>query len=568
MSERLEAMREAIAARASYGAPILPGFAAAQARQGSGTALVLRDYQREAVEAIWNGLVEAAGNLLCVLPTGTGKSIVIAEFIRRVVSEYPECRILVVTHVQELVEQNFKEMVNHWPQCPAGIYSAGLNSRDVKSQVIFAGIQSIHNKAFKLQKVDIILVDEAQSIPRKSDTTWLKFLHEVKLINPYLRVVGLTATAFRMDSGMLHKGKGALFERIVYEYNILDAIGSGYLCAPISKSSETQIDTSGVGVRGGEFIATELNSRACDPDTVKAIVRELMEAGQDRKGWIVFGAGVEHCEMIRQELKANGVTCEGVFATTPKAERRAHVENFKAQKIRCLVSVNALAVGFNAKHVDLVGLARPTKSAGLYIQSCGRGLRLFPGKDNALILDWGGNIKRHGLLDKPNVKDKRGEGSGDIPVKSCPECGADNYIAARECKECGAIFDFDGSKISTRADDGPLLSTQMIQPEWIDVKDTKYYPHVKEGKPPMIRVVYQCGFTFPTEYICLEHVGYARQKAESWWKSRSTLASASVPRSVDEALTRLGELRKPTAIQVRKSARNEKFVDIYGAKFD
>ena len=522
--------------------------------------LALRHYQEAAVDAIWRGLADHDGNHLAVLPTGTGKALVLCEFVRRALHAYPDTRILVVTHSGELVAQNFAEMIGLWPECPAGIYSAGLNRRDVRAQVCFASIQSIHKKAVALQRVDLIIVDEAQSIPRDADTMWLRFFREVKEINAgHLRVVGLTATAFRLDSGMLHKGKDAIFSRIVYEYSILDAIKEGYLTQPVSRPSATQIDVSCVGTRGGEFIPSQLDAAASDPDTVSAIADELATMGADRRGWIVFGCGIHHCEMLRDAIRERGYSCEGVFATTPNGERRAIIEAFKRQEIRCLVSVSALAVGFNAKHVDLVGLARPTKSAGLYIQACGRGTRLFPGKENVLILDWGGNIARHGPLDCVTVKEK-GKGDGSMPVKICPECKAENKIAARECLECGAPFDVTGSRLETKAASKALLSTQQ-QPEWVKVSGASYAKHSKAGKPDSLRVTYMCGFIPHSEWHCFNHTGYARQKAEAWWMKS---AGTAIPRDVDDALARKRELMQPTEIRVRPVGR---YVEIVGYRF-
>lgn len=515
--------------------------------------LELRHYQLAAVDAIWNGLADHAGNHLAVLPTGTGKALVICEFVRRALIQYPGSRILVLTHSKELVEQNFLEMLGLWPECPAGIHSAGLKSRDVHSPVIFGSIQSIHKKAFKLQKVDVVIVDEAQTIPRNAKTMWLTFFADLQTINPHLRIVGLTATAYRLDSGMLHKGEGAMFSRIVYEYGIVDAIKEGYLTQPVSRSSSTQIDTTGVGTRGGEFIPHDLEAVALDPSTVEAIAEEFCRAGANRRGWIMFGVGVKHCTMLRDAIRRRGFSCEGVFAITPAEERDRFIAEFKAQKIRCLVSVNALAVGFNAKHVDLIGLARPTKSTGFYIQACGRGTRLFPDKDTCLILDWGGNIARHGFIDKPNVKTP-GKGDGSIPLKVCTNCNAENYIAATVCKECGWPFPVEGSKLAVKAASAPLLSTQMALPEWLPVEQIKYSRHEKAGKPPSMKVTYRSGLNFYSEWVCFEHTGGAKTRAERWWTRRQR-SVGSVPRTVDEALQRTGTLLNTTEIQVRQAGQ-------------
>ena len=524
-------------------------------------ALELRDYQRAAVDAVWDGMGEVDGNVLAVLPTGTGKALCIAELVRRAMQSYPETRILVLTHSRELVAQNFAEMLDLWPECPAGIYSAGLNKRDLHSRVIFGSIQSIHKRAYALQRIDIVIVDEAQTIPRNSDTTWRKFLSELLQINPFLRVVGWTATAFRLDSGMLHKGPDALFSEIVYEYNIIEAIEAGYLSPIISHAGHAQIDTSGVGTRGGEFIAGALEAAAVDPDIVEQIADEIVIAGQNRRGWIIFGCGIKHCGMLREALIARGISCEGVFATTPTAERDAIIKRFRKQEIRALVSVSALTTGFNVRHLDMVVLARPTKSCGLYIQMAGRGTRLFPGKVDCLIADFGGNIMRHGPVDAPRIKSPgTGEG-GEMPSKNCPVCGAPNRIAACECVDCGAPFDVVGSKIETKASTAAVLSSHL-SPEWIDVSEVSYSRHSKPGKPLSVQVTYRCGMVWHREWCCPEHDGYARQKFCQWWSKRAP--ACPVPNTVAEALANKSALAVPKRILVRPAGR---FTEIVGVGF-
>jgi DNA repair protein RadD len=279
---------------------------------------------------------------------------------------------------------------------------------------------------------------------------------------------------------MLHKGPSALFSGIAYEYNVRDAIEAGYLCPPVSTASATQIDTTDVGIRGGEFIAGQLEAAAMDPDVVEAVADEIVRYGADRRGWAIFGCGIAHCTALRDAVRQRGYSCEGVFATTPKAERTAIIEAFRRQEIRALTSVNALTVGFNARHLDLVALARPTKSPGLYVQAIGRGLRTFPGKENALILDMGGNIARFGPVDAIRIKDKTlSDGTGEMPTKVCPECEAPNQLSALECVECGAAFPPMVSKVELKPSKLAVLSSQ-IQPEWVDVTE-RHLPTPREA---------------------------------------------------------------------------------------
>lgn len=522
--------------------------------------LELRPYQSDALNAMWEGLHGEPGNLLTVLPTGTGKSLVIAEFVRGWLGEYPDSRVLILTHSQELVQQNYLEMMGIWPSCPAGVYAAGLNRREINSQVLFGAIQSLHRRAYQLQRVNLILVDEAHSIPRKTNTMWGKFLAEVLTINPDCRIVGLTATAFRLDSGMLHEGDDAMFSRIVYEYDIKDAIRDGFLCEPVSVGSLAQIDTTGVATRAGEFVAGELEAVAMDPDTVASVAGEIVKHGADRRGWIVFGCGIVHCTALRDAIRERGYSCEAVFGDTDKAERRQVIDAFKAQRIRALVSVGVLTTGFNAPHCDLVALARPTKSAGLYIQAIGRGTRLYPGKENALVLDMGGNLQRFGPINAVKVK-SAGKGDGAAPTKKCPTCEAAVPISARECAECGHEFPAEGSKINVKTSTAAVLSSQ-IKPEWVPVTKVSYGRHQKVGKPPSMSVIYQCGMLFHREWICLEHQGFAREQGVRWWHRRAPGTPA--PRTVDEALERAPSLPQPVEIAVRPEG---KYIRITGAKF-
>ena len=528
--------------------------------------LQLRPYQRQAIDDLNTWFAENDGNPLVVIPTAGGKSLVIATFVHEALSNWPDTRIVILTHVRELIAQNYAELVGFWPDAPAGIYSAGLNKRDIKARVLFAGIQSIQKKAYALQRVDLVLVDECHLIPRSADTMYGRFLDELRQINPYLRVVGFTATPFRLDSGLLHRGPNAVFSDIAFEANIRDLIAENYLCPPISRRASTQIDTSGVGTRLGEFIAPKLEAAATDPATVRAIAAEISAAGQDRKGWLVFGCGVRHSTILLDALRELGVTAEGTFGDTPAAERDSIIARFKRQEIRALCSMGVLTTGFNARHVDLIALARPTKSCGLYIQMVGRGTRLFPGKADCLVLDFGGNIERHGPVDAPRIK-APGEGGGEIPLKECGEreisgrfitgCGESNPIGATACCRCGEPFARE-SAVSTMASGHAVLSSQ-IQPEWLDVSDVSYRAHQKPGKPASLCVTYRCGITFHREWVCFEHDGYARQKSVQWWQKRAP--ALPVPNTVAEALAMQAGLPDPKRILVRPEG---KFTSIVG----
>jgi DNA repair protein RadD len=519
----------------------------------------LRGYQRDAIDkGIYEYFQGTGGNPLIVVPTAGGKSLIIAQFLREIYEQWPDQRVLILTHVKELIRQNHGELVALWPGAPVGINSAGLNSRDFHASIIFGGIQSLHRHAYTLQRIDLVLVDEAHLIPRTANTMYRRFLGELLKINPFLKIIGLTATPFRLDSGMLHEGDDALFSDISYEVNVRTLIEDGFLSPPTTASGTSQINTVGVGTRGGEFIASQLEAEATHPATVARICDEIVAGGEGRQGWLIFGCGVKHATMMRDGLRERGISCESIFGDTPHRERDAIVEAFKAQEIQALSAMNVLTTGFNARHVDLIALARPTKSTGLYIQIVGRGLRTFPGKEDCLILDFGGNIARHGPIDNPRVKDPF-TGEGGAPSRICPECGARCPAAALECPECGHEFDPPKKLLDTRAAKNAIL--QANKPQWLDVTRVTYARHIKHGKPDSLRVAYHCGISVHREWICLEHDGYARTKAVAWWLRRAP--EVPVPNTIEEALGNSGQIKRPSQICIRPSGQ---FVEIIGAK--
>jgi DNA repair protein RadD len=523
-------------------------------------SLSLRPYQSAAIQGIYNYFNDHTGNPLVVIPTAGGKSLVMATFVEGVLKAFPDQRILIVTHVRELIEQNHAELKRLWPEAPAGIYSAGLKKREIRAPILFAGIQSIHKRVYDVQQCDLVLIDEAHLIPRSSNTMYRRFLDGLKRLNPMLKVIGLTATPFRLDSGLLHEGEGAIFTDIAYEVSVRDLIDAGYLASLISKRMATQLDVSNVGTRGGEFIARDLEAAIDQEAITKAAVDELVAYGQDRRSWLVFCAGVAHAYHVRDAIQAKGFTCETIVGDTPSAERDALIEGFKAGRIRCLTNANVLTTGFNAPGVDLLAMLRPTKSAGLYVQIVGRGCRLAPAKDNCLVLDFAGNIARHGPIDVIKPKGPKGDGEGGAPVKVCPNCESILYAAVRECPDCGYVFPPPEIKIAPRASTLDVVSSG--KPHWLPVSRVSYARHEKAGKPPSMRVEYWCGINAHREWVCIEHSGYPRQKAATWWANRAP--GLPLPRTVEAALAMVPQIRVPKEIAVRPSGP---YTEVVGARF-
>ena len=513
-------------------------------------SLSLRPYQRAAIDALYDYFAGNTGNPLVVIPTAGGKSVVIAGFIREAIAAYADTRVLMLTHQRELISQNFQALLRAWPEAPAGIYSAGLSRRDIRAQILFAGIQSIHRHAFQVQRCDLVLIDEAHLLGRGDSGMYRSFLAQLNEINAgLLKVVGFTATPYRLDSGLLHEGKDRLFTDIAYEVPVLEMIQQGYLSPVIPKLTTTQLDVGGVGTRGGEFIAKDLEAAVDRDEVTQAAVAEIVQHGEGRGSWLVFCSGVAHARHVRDAIREHGISAETVTGDTPAPERDGILAAFKAGRLRCVTNANVLTTGFDAPGTDLIALLRPTKSVGLYVQMVGRGTRLAEGKDDCLVLDFAGNTARHGPIDTVDGRKKeKSEEPGEAPIKVCPECQTINHASARRCIECDREFPPPAVKVAPRAASDALLSTQ-IQATWCDVTGITYACHDKAGKPTSLRVTYECGLARHSEWVCFEHTGFPREKACSWWRRRAPQIPA--PSRVDEAMQHLDALRQPNAIQVR-----------------
>lgn len=530
----------------------------------------LRDYQRAAIDGVYEWFANQTGNPLVVVPTGGGKSVIIAELVREILTQWPEERILVVTHVRELIDQNYRALLRSWSQAPAGIYSAGLGRRDARAKIVFAGVQSIFRRVDELGWFSLVLIDEAHLIPGSGTGMYRTLLDALRVANPDLRMVGFTATPFRTDSGRLDKGDDRLFHGHAYNIEVGQLIRDGYLSNLTNQGVRSEIDTTAVHTKMGEFVADELEEAATSGDLVQRSVEEMVKLAGDRRSWLVFCCGLAHAAMVQRELEERGIPCATVFGETPAEQRDAIIARYRAGEIRAIANVGVLTTGFDAPQTDVIALMRPTQSPGLYVQMVGRGLRKAEGKTDCLVLDFGGNILRHGPIDEVRVREP-GKSDGEFapPVKKCPECMLFVAIAVTVCPRCGFVFPTTRGEPNhdERADtSSALIGGKSNGFERWAVQRVTYTEHVKPGKPVSMRVTYFCGWhKTVSEWVCFEHQGFAKQKAAAWWKARG--GQLPVPETVDLARCRieLGEIQRP--LEVILDTRKE-FPEIKGVKLE
>jgi DNA repair protein RadD len=516
-----------------------------------------RPYQNYALSALDGHWSVSSGAALIDMATATGKSVVLAEIIRRTIARDPNLRTLVAVHVRELVEQDVDALLSVWPDAPYGICSDGLGRRDHDQQIIFGTIQTLWRDAKLLGRRDLLLIDEVQLVPRDGDGMYISLIDSLRGLNPDMRMVGASATCFRLDEGYLDRGEGALFEKTVFSYTIADGIKDGWLAPLSSKATKAKIDVSGVGRRGGEFIPGELEAAANVDNVVEGAVAELVEQGQDRRAWIGFCCGVDHAYAVRDAIRRHGITCETVVAETPSDERAAIFAAYRAGGIRGLTGVNVFSVGFNIPQVDLIALLRPTYSPGLLIQQVGRGTRKADGKTDCKILDFAGNIRRHGPVDSIYVNGRTSAAPGDVLTKVCPECREENLLAARECTCCGHIFISEPRrpKHAAVSDTVSILSTGQTQDLWLPVRHSEFRLHQRRDNPnapPTLRVDHLCGFSAYSEYVAFQSLNSgARYYAGQWWRAMGGLNP--VPLRVADALARQDELDRVIGLVVSRN---------------
>lgn len=531
-----------------------------------------RDYQTWAVSETWRYFQEKDGNPVIAMPTGTGKSHVIAELLRSMLYSFPTTRAMVLTHVKELIKQNCAKFLASWPNAPAGIYSAGLGKKEHYNAITFGGIASVAKKAALFGHIDLLFVDECDLVSPSETTMYNKFITELKKVNPLLKVVGLTATPWRAGLGAI-TNEGGLFTDVCVDMTGVDAfnwfIEQGYLIPLVPRPTKLVLDVTGVHMRGGDFIQAELQHAVDKKEITLKALQETCEIGRDRYAWLVFASGVDHAKHIADELNIMGVSARAIYSGMDEADRDRCIDQFAKGQIRALVNNNILTTGFDAPFVDLILMLRPSGSSRLWVQMLGRGTRpcFAPGfdletqqgrlsaiaashKQNCLVLDFANNILRLGPINDPVIPKQKGKGPpGMSPVKLCPHCNTYNHSSVRFCTFCKAEFVFQ-TKLKVEASTQELIKGKVEMPivESVKVDHVTYTIHHKADLA-ILKATYYCGLQKFSDYVCLEHPdgNFALKRARDWWRERSKLP---VPRKVDEALDLVDQIACPTHLEV------------------
>lgn len=514
----------------------------------------IRYYQDEAVSAI----IENIGilNPLVALPTGSGKSIVIADFIKRM--SHINVDIIILSHVKEILEQNADKIRVLTGTMPA-IYSAMLGKRQI-GKVTVAGIQSIYNKANLFHNPAIVIIDEAHIVSTEDGTMYDKFF---KTLNNHVRV-GLTATPYRTGTGFIY-GKDKYFDKLVCDYSkgekFNQLIRDGYLCKLTTKRTKAEMDTTGIRIVAGDYNEKDLSEKFDRESVTEPIVKEIIAAGRNRKKWLVFAIDINHAEHIAETLIRSGIPTVPVHSKMGESgfDREKHVDMYRDGMYKCAVTVNVLSTGYDDPTIDLIAILRPTESPIFHVQSNGRGSRIAEGKKDCLVLDFAGNTARLGPINDPVIRVKgKGKGKGDPITKECPKCFSIVHASAKFCPDCNFKFPIQ-HKLNKTASFDKIIEDG--KPNWYDVNEVKYEVNVGYGAPSSIIVNYICeGGFIVRDWVFVEHRGFAKHKADHWVKYRG----GSKCNSVKDFMAQKERLSKPKAILASKKG---KYFEVTDARF-
>lgn len=523
-------------------------------------------FQAEAVQALYDYFERKSGNPLVLLPTGTGKSFVIALWICTILQQWQQ-RIAVLTHVHTLIQQNYDELIEMWPIAPAGICSAGLGRFDSTLPIVFGGVQSIVSRVSALGWRDLVLIDEAHLLSPKAETQYQRVIKELREINPRLKVVGFSASGWRIGQGRLTED--GIFTDVAYDmttyqkFNLL--LEQGFLCPLIPKRTGTEFDLSNVPIDGYKFNERALNEASNQDALNVAVCREMCQLAPDRVSWLVFCASIDHAENINGILRQLGIDSDIAHSKRGSKHNDDVIKRWKAGELRCAVNKDMLTTGVNNPRCDFIGVLRGLVSSSLWVQMLGRGTRVSPGKLNCLAADFAGNTKRLGPINDPMIPQKRGLRKGSVPVRICDHCGVYNHASARVCIGCGLAFPFN-SKLMEEASEAALIRSDT--PELVSylVHHVVYRRHEKVSAPASMRIDYHIGskgLRRFSDWVSLEHPErIVRKRARDWWRKHQKDWLASPPETTAEALDRTGELQVAQQIVVQINTKYPKVVGV------
>jgi DNA repair protein RadD len=519
----------------------------------------LREYQTRALNMLYAWFEKnATGHPVLNMPGGSGKSVVIASLAKDALQNWPETRILMLVHSKELILQNADKLRKLWPGAPLGIYSASVGKRQLEEPITYAGIGSVAKRAKEIGHIDLCIIDEVHAVSTAESGIYRKLIANLLEINSAMRIVGLSASPYRLGQGLISEGPTAIFSEILEPVSIEELVFKTHLVPLRSKITRHKLDTDGLHKRQGEYIASEMEAKFNTDDHNSAVVQEIINKASSRAHWLIFCSGVAHAEAVAKCFSDAGISSESLDGTHSKSERERKLADFESGKMRAICSIGIMTTGYDFPALDCIAFLRSTMSPGLYLQMAVRGMRPHPGKADCLVLDFAGVVETHGPITAVQPPKKGSSGDGEAPIKVCDECGELVHISAMVCPACGALFPEPVKKSMVLRNDDimGLEGTDMEVTSWNWRKHTS-----KASGKDMLAVTYYGSLSDApiTEYLPIAHDGYAGQRAMGQLLSLATSASIAPGglnvATMDEMAANMNETTPPKFIEFRKDGK-------------
>jgi DNA repair protein RadD len=519
----------------------------------------LRPYQEDFLNLI-PGILERRPRALIQAPTGAGKTVMAAELIKHYMGRYPDLYIGLVVHRLELVNQNRDKLLKVWPEglLHVGTACASLGKVEVAKHVTVGSVQTMDRRRFPAP-FDLLIIDEAHHVPAVEDGgLYHDLINGHAERNPALRVLGVTATPFRLGHGYIfgdkcQPGKTNFFPSLDFKITLDQLIGAGYLVPWRGKqAARLSLALDDVKIVGGEYNLGQLGDVMSKELHVKTAVETYETYGEGRESVLVFAVTIDHALRLAEAFRAAGHTAAAIHSEMPMAERTGLLEAFERDELRFLINVGILTEGWDSPKVDCVIMCRPTMSPGLFVQMLGRGTRPREGKEDVLILDLADNFHHHGNPSAPLVVVGRGDQDEVVepPYKVCPACQTVILRSLRVCPECCHKFEPEEREEARIA---PEMTEVRLRDDQYVVKGFVVEPHTSRKGVDMcvLRIMLEDTALEPRIYMAFsdEAHPYFRKKSIKNWR-RMTSYDNLYPESACEAVFRQNELVLPSVVTV------------------
>jgi len=531
-----------------------------------------RPYQAQALDDVFRAMVEEPFVLLQAA-TGAGKTILFSELVKQCLLRW-RMRVLILAHRELLVRQSYDKLVKVWPEAAfnVGLACASAGQVELGRPVTIGSPQTLANRLGDTPPVDLIIIDEAHRVPPAgAESQYQAVLDTMRGYRPNMRVLGVTATPFRLGHGLIYgkackRGARNWWPRLHSRIGIADLVELGYLAPYRGKAAvELGEELAGVKKSAGDYNLQALGDMMGREVHIQSAVKAYEDYGEGRAHVVAFCVVITHAQRLAEAFNAAGHRAVVVHSQMTHEERQRAMADFEEGRAKIICNVGVLTEGWDCTAVDCVLMCRPTMSPALWVQMVGRALRVHPGKADALVLDLSDNWLKHGDPDDPTIEVPTG---GKAPKKTeprakiCPECQSIAPPAASVCPQCGHEWKVQVVEVARRLEMRPLADS----PRPLRIVEARAEPFTSRAGNKLLRLTLACReagnvmTTFVHHYWDVEgrasDVG--RIKAQSLWRN---FGAGPPPQTVEEAILRFGQVRLPPTVMVKP---NGKFLNVVG----